>query len=52
MKRLAIALAVMGLGVYMMLSEKDKKQVKEEGNKIRKKIKKSHFPGKEILSGE
>lgn len=50
MKRLAIALAVMGFGVYLMLSEKDKKVLKEEGKKFRKKLKKSHFPGKGIAS--
>jgi preprotein translocase subunit YajC len=49
MKRLAIALAVMGLVVYLMLSEKDKKEIKKKGEKLRKKLKKSRLPGKEIL---
>lgn len=52
MKRLAIALVVMGLGVYLMLSEKDKKEIRNEGKKFRKKIKKSHFPGKEMVSSD
>ncbi len=50
MKKLAIVLAVMGFGVFLMLSEKDKKEIKKEGKKFRKKLKKSHFPGKEILA--
>jgi hypothetical protein len=52
MKRLAIILAVMGFGVYLMLSEKDKKSFRNEGNKIKKKLKKTHFPAKEILAHE
>jgi len=47
MKRLAIILAVMGLGVFLMLSESDKKEIRKEGNKIKKKLKKTHFPAKE-----
>jgi hypothetical protein len=53
MKRLTIALTVMALGVYLMLQETGKKQKKESkhaGDATRKKIKKSHFPGKEILA--
>lgn len=52
MKRLAIVLAVMGLGIYMMLTEKDKKKLKNEGRKTRKKLKKSHFPHKEIIPAD
>jgi hypothetical protein len=52
MKKLALILGVMGLGVYLMFSEKDKKRFKNEGNKIKKKLKKTHFPAKEILSHE
>ena len=51
MKKIAVILAVMGLGVYMMLSEKDKKRVKREGEWVKKKIKKTHFPAKDT-SGE
>jgi hypothetical protein len=52
MKRLTIALTVMALGVYLMLQEtgkKQKKELKSVGDTTRKKIKKSHFPGKEVL---
>ncbi|HXS57148.1 MAG TPA: hypothetical protein VN726_13550 [Hanamia sp.] len=51
MKRLTIALTVMALGVYLMLQEAGKKQKKESRytpDLTRKKIKKSHFPGKEM----
>ncbi len=50
MKRLAVVLAVMGLGVYLMLSEKEKKQIRKEGEKLKKKIKKTSFPAKEIFA--
>lgn len=52
MKRLAIIFGVMCLGVWLLLSEKDKKQISDEGRKIKKKFKKSHFPGKEMVSAE
>jgi hypothetical protein len=51
MKRLLILLALMGTGVYLMLKESDKKEIKNAGEKIKKKIKKSHFPKKEAVAG-
>lgn len=53
MKRLTIALTVMALGVYLMLQEsgkKEKKELRKISDATRKKIKKSHFPGKEMLA--
>jgi hypothetical protein len=50
MKRLAVILSIMGLGVYLLLSEKDKKRVKSSGRKGYNKFKKSHFPGKDIAA--
>lgn len=53
MKRLTIALTVMALGVYLMLQEtgqKQKKELRKAADATRKKIKKSHFPGKEMLA--
>lgn len=49
MKRLAIVFIVMCIGAYMMLSEKEKKEFKEQGQKLKKKFRKSHFPGKEPM---
>ncbi len=43
MKRLLILLALMGAGVYLLLSEEDQKKIKKEGKKIKKKLKKTHF---------
>ena len=48
MKKLAIILTVMGLGVYLMLTEKDKKRVKKQVQPVKKKVKKTHFPAKDI----
>ena len=50
MKKIAILLAVVGLGVFLMLTENDKKELKKEGKKFKKKLKKTHFPGKESIS--
>jgi hypothetical protein len=52
MKKLAIILAVMGFGVYLMLSEKDKKEFKKAGKKLNRKLGKTHFPLKEVSSHE
>jgi len=49
MKRLAIVFIVMCIGAYMMLTEKEKKEFKEQGQKLKKKFRKSHFPGKEPM---
>ena len=46
MKRLFILLAIMGVGVYMLLSENEEKNDYSE-KKMKKKDKKSHFPKKE-----
>jgi hypothetical protein len=48
MKKLAVILTVMGLGVYLMLTEKDKKRVKNQVQQVKKKIKKTHFPAKDL----
>lgn len=49
MKRLAVLLGIMGVAVWLLLSEDDKKPIRNEGEKIKKKFKKSHFPGKESI---
>ncbi len=51
MKRLFILLGVMGAAVLYMLSETDKKEMHEEGVKIKKKHKKSHFHKKQLAAG-
>jgi hypothetical protein len=38
----------MGLGVYLMLTEKDKKKVKVQAQLVKKKVKKTHFPAKDM----
>lgn len=43
MKRLLILLGVMGLAVFFLLSDEDKKDLKQEGKKMKKKLKKTHF---------
>lgn len=43
MKRLLVLLGVMGVAVLFMLSETDRKEIKQEGKKVKKKLKKSHF---------
>jgi hypothetical protein len=43
MKRLLILLGVMGIAVFFMLSETDRKEIEHEGKKIKKKLKKTHF---------
>lgn len=48
MKRLLILLAVMGIGVFFLLSDTEKEELKHEGKRIKKKLKKSHFPKKEM----
>lgn len=50
MKRLVILLAVMGIGIFYLLSDDEKKELKHGAKKIRKKLKKSHFPKKEALT--
>ena len=47
MKRLIILLALMGVGVYLLLSEDEKKEIRKEGKRIKKKLKKTHFPKNE-----
>jgi hypothetical protein len=49
MKRLSIVFIVMCIGDYLMLSEKEKKEFKEQGQKLKKKFRKTHFPGKEPM---
>jgi preprotein translocase subunit YajC len=49
MKRLLILLVLMGAGVWWMMMDKDKKEVKERGQLTKKKLKKTHFPKKEIV---
>ncbi|MEO8823713.1 MAG: hypothetical protein ABI366_09060 [Ginsengibacter sp.] len=50
MKRLLVLLALMGAGVYLMLKDSDKKEIKKAGKKIKNKLKKSHFPKKVSVS--
>ena len=50
MKRLAIVFGIMCFGAYLMLMEKDKKKFKEEDRKIKKKMRKSHFPLKQPIA--
>ncbi len=50
MKRLAIIFGIMCFGAYLMLTEKDKKQFKKEGEKFNRKFRKTHFPAKEPIS--
>ena len=50
MKKLLILLALMGAGVWWLMTGTDKKEVKELGDLQRKKLKKTHFPKKEILA--
>lgn len=50
MKKLLILLTLMGVGVYLMLSEEDQKEIRKEGKRIKKKFKKSRFPKKEPAS--
>ena len=52
MKRLAVVFGIMCIGVLLLLSEKDKKQLSAEGKKLKKKFKKSHFPGKDLVSAD
>lgn len=46
MKKLLILLAVMGIGIFYLLSD-DEQDFEDEGELSRKKIKKSHFPKRE-----
>jgi hypothetical protein len=50
MKRLFILLALMGVGVYLLLSEDEKKEIRKEGKRIKKKLRKTHFPKNEPAS--
>lgn len=50
MKRLLILLAIMGAGVWLMLTETEKKEIKKEGKLLKKKLKKTHFPKKEVFA--
>jgi len=50
MKRLLILLALMGAGVWWLMTDTDKKEIKERGDLQRKKLKKTHFPKKEVLA--
>jgi hypothetical protein len=47
MKRIFVLLAVIGVAVFMMLPDQDQKELKNEGKRIKKKLKKSHFPKNE-----
>jgi hypothetical protein len=48
MKTLFILLAVMGVGVYLLLSQNDEKNYDGE-KRMKKKVHKSHFPKKEPM---
>ncbi|MGN6246935.1 MAG: hypothetical protein ACTHNG_01190 [Ginsengibacter sp.] len=50
MKRLLILLALMGAGVWWMMMDSDKDEVKELGDLTKKKLRKTHFPKKEIVA--
>ena len=47
MKRLIILLTLMTVAVFLMLPEKDRDKIKHEGKRIKKKLKKTHFPKNE-----
>jgi hypothetical protein len=47
MKRLIILLTLMTIAVFLMLPEKDRDKIKNEGKRIKKKFKKTHFPKNE-----
>lgn len=50
MKRLIILLTLMTVAVFLMLPEKDRDEIKREGKRIKKKLKKTHFPKNEPAS--
>ena len=50
MKRLLILFAVMGVGVYLLLSEEGQKEIRKEGKRIKRKLKKTRFPKNEPAS--
>lgn len=50
MKKLFILLAVMGIGIFYLLSDNEKEELKHEAKRIKKKLKKSHFPKKEAIT--
>lgn len=50
MKKLLILLALMGTGLYLLLRDSDKQEIEKAGKKIKKKLRKSHFPKKEIAT--
>jgi hypothetical protein len=50
MKKLLVLLSVMGIAVFFLLSDTDKEELKQEGKRIKKKLKKSHFPKKETAA--
>ena len=50
MKRLLVLLAIMGAGVWLMLSESEKKEIKKERKLLKKKLRKTHFPKKELIA--
>ncbi|HSV10269.1 MAG TPA: hypothetical protein VLI68_05845 [Hanamia sp.] len=50
MKRLIILLTLMTVAVFLMLPEKDRDKIEQEGKKIKKKLKKTHFPKNETAS--
>lgn len=47
MKKIVILLAVMSVAVFLMLPEKDQKEIEKQGKKLKKKLKKTHFPKNE-----
>ncbi|MGN6532816.1 MAG: hypothetical protein ACTHK0_13825 [Ginsengibacter sp.] len=47
MKRLIILLTLMTVAVFLMLPEKDREEIKHEGRRLKKKLKKTHFPKNE-----
>ena len=52
MKKIALLLGIMGAAVWILLSADDKKSLKNEGEIVKKKIRKTHFPAKEIVQGD
>jgi len=50
MKRLLILLAIMAAGVWLMMTDSEKKEIREKGKLAKKKLKKTHFPKKEVFA--
>ena len=50
MKRLAVLLGIMGLGLWLLLHDDEDKNAEINRNPERKKIRKTHFPSKENIT--